>query len=564
VNKKIFFFIIAALLGGCAGTRGPGAAGLKEPRVPNPKAVDLFIDGVVEDADQNFAAALLNYQEAVLYDSKSPALYKAIGKDYLWLGREESAFLVLKRALTLDPKDTEAMALIGRIIAAQGNPGLAEKEFRAVLALDSNSVDTYYQLALLYLRMNRIQDAIGMYRQILSRSNEFEPRMYSGLADLYMNLKQYKEAEAVYRRLLAVDPAEPLAYLGIGTVHEAGGDTAAAELQYRRALELEPAMEEARDRLGGLLGGRKQWDGVIDLYRDGLANDSSSVSTWLSLGDAFREKGDTTQALATYGEIEARFPENWQGFLNHGRMLLDQQKPREAFEQFQKVVRLSPGNFWGLLMGGVSLVHQDSLTAAAGWLEKALEINPQDPLGNYYFGTALSQMNRPEDAVPRLQIAVEARPVWVSAISALAGAFESLKQYPLADTLYIRALAIEPDNALVLNNYGYSLSERGVRLDEAAAMARKAIDKDPENGAYLDTMGWILFRMGDYEKALPFIQKAFLLRPNSPEVADHLGDVYDKLEKREDAVRQWEKASALDPGNAGILLKLGRPVPETR
>jgi len=109
-----------------------------------------------------------------------------------------------------------------------------------------------------------------------------------------------------------------------------------------------------------------------------------------------------------------------------------------------------------------------------------------------------------------------------------------------------------------LNNYGYSLSVRGVRLEEAMAMSKKALEKDPENGAYLDTMGWIYFKMGDYEKAREYIEKACQFQKNSAEIYEHLGDIYEKLMMKEEAIQMWEKALELDRGNLQLLKKLGR------
>jgi Flp pilus assembly protein TadD len=166
-----------------------------------------------------------------------------------------------------------------------------------------------------------------------------------------------------------------------------------------------------------------------------------------------------------------------------------------------------------------------------------------------------------QEAIPFLNRALQGRPDWVGAMSSLAGAYESLKSFALADTLYTQALRLEPGNATVLNNYGYSLTERGIRLDEALEMSRKAIETEPENGAFLDTMGWIFFRLGEYEKALPLIEKAYGMRSDSPEVIEHLGDVYDKLGRKEDAARMWEKALEYRKGNPGLLKKLGR-IPE--
>lgn len=546
------------MLAGCAGSQKLASRKSARPVEPDPRAMDLFIDGVLFDLDQSFGGALLSYNEALLYDWKSPTIYKNIGRDYLWLGKEESAFIMLKRALLLDPKDVETRGLIARLQAAQGNWAAAEKEYQTVLSIDSTSQDASYQLALLYLRKNETRKAIEMYRRILRHSDKFDPQIYAGLAELYLNQKQFAEAESVFRKLLAIDSTEALGYYGLGTVKEAVKDTAGAEGNYLNALDLNPNMTEARDRLGDLYAARKQWDKALGVYREGITADSSDASNWLSVGDLYRQKGDSVKAFEAFQAVKDRFPKNWQAYLNLGRILMDQGRNREAHEQFKKVVELSPQNFWGYLMGGISLVHQDSAEQSIPWLRNAFELNPSDPLGNFYLGTALSQSRRPLDAIPYLETALKARPDWVSALSTLAGVYESLKNYAMADSFFKAALKIDPANPLVLNNYGYSLSERGVRLDEALEMAKKAVEKDPDNGAYLDTMGWILFKMGDYEKARPYIEKAFAQRGNSADVVGHLGDLYDKLQMKDDARKMWEKALELDKSNVNLLKKLGR------
>jgi tetratricopeptide (TPR) repeat protein len=558
--KKTFwtFCFLIILLAGCAGSRKLVSPKSDQSREPDPRSLDLFIDGVVFDLDQNFGGALLSYNEALLYDWKSPTIYKNIGRDYLWLGKEESAFIMLKRAILIDPKDVETRGLIARLQAGQGNWAAAEKEYRTVLSIDSTSLDACYQLALLYLRRNETQKAIVMYRRILRNTDKFDPQIYAGLAELYLNQKQYAEAESVFRKLLDIDSTEALGYYGLGTVKEAAKDTAGAEGNYINALDLNPNLTEARDRLGDLYAARKQWDKALGVYREGITADSSDASNWLSVGDLYRQKGDTVRATEAFQAVKNRFPNNWQAYLNLGRILMDQGKNREAHEQFKKVVELSPQNFWGHLMGGISLVHQDSSEQSIPWLQNAIELNPNDPLGNYYLGTALSQSHKPLDAIPHLEMALKARPDWVSALSVLAGVYESLKNYAMADSFFNAALKIDPVNSLVLNNYGYSLSERGIRLGEALEMAKKAVEKDPDNGAYLDTMGWILYKMGDYEKARPFIEKAFGQRGNSVDVIGHLGDLYDKLQMKDDARKMWEKALELDKSNVELQKKLGR------
>jgi Tfp pilus assembly protein PilF len=123
--------------------------------------------------------------------------------------------------------------------------------------------------------------------------------------------------------------------------------------------------------------------------------------------------------------------------------------------------------------------------------------------------------------------------------------------------MYTKALRLAPDDATLLNNYSYSLSERNIRLDEALAMVKRALEKEPKNGAFLDTIGWIYYQMGKYDSALQYILQAIETRDSSAEVFEHLGDVYQKLGQMENAQKCWQKAYELDGSRKSLQQKLG-------
>lgn len=552
---SLLFLLFTLSVGGCASQKLTLA---RDSDSPDPRAMDLFLEGLVWELKQNPAAALLAYQEALLYDPQAVTIYKRIGKNYLWMGKTESAFRVFQHALGLNPKDVETHLLIAQIDMEQGDWISAEKALHTILSIDSTHFEAEYQLALLYLRTNQLDRAINFYRRLLRHSDSFDSRLYVTLGNLYLRQKKFKEAEDAFRQILQQDSLDVSGLFGIGMVKDSLKDTLSAMAWYEKALQLDPDFEEVRDRLAEIYQEQKHWEKAIALCRERIALDSTKIENWLSLCDVYRNAEDSISALALAKEIISRFPDQWQAYLSYGRLLMDYQKPKEAYEQFQKVVSLAPDNFWGLAFSGISLVHQDSLTLAISWFQKALSLVPEDPLVNYYLGTVLVRLKKPKEAIPYLEISIQARPNWVNALSALAGAYESIGEYARADSFYTRALQQDPENPLVLNNYGYSLSVRGVRLEEAMAMSKKALEKDPENGAYLDTMGWIYFKMGDYEKAREYIEKACQFQKNSAEIYEHLGDIYEKLMMKEEAIQMWEKALELDRGNLQLLKKLGR------
>jgi Tfp pilus assembly protein PilF len=103
-------------------------------------------------------------------------------------------------------------------------------------------------------------------------------------------------------------------------------------------------------------------------------------------------------------------------------------------------------------------------------------------------------------------------------------------------------LATDPQNAAVLNYLGYMLADRGTKLDEALIMIKKAVELEPANGAYLDSLGWAYFRLGKYELAEDNLMKASQRMATDPTVQDHLGDLYQKTGRLKLAAAHWERA----------------------
>jgi tetratricopeptide (TPR) repeat protein len=561
IKNTLCLILAAAFLAGCAGQKGLLRTHSREP---NPRAVELFMDGILYDQQQNFAAGLLSYNEALLYDTTSATLYLAIGRDYLLLGRDESALISLAKAARKDSRNVEVRSLLARAYLNLGQWYMAEKTYRSILALDSTNVDAYTNLALLHLKRNEAEKAADLLKKVLTVSPEPNPQVLNQLARMYADLKQYDTAAGYYKWMIDLDPRDGFGYFGLGTLLETRGDTTAAAEQYQLALALSPDLGDARERLGDIYLARKEFNQAIELYTEAVQKDSLDSASLLALASAYEDKGDTAKAETAFRFAKRRFSKEPQPLLDSGNFYMNRQKFNAALGEFDQVVRMAPQNFWGWLFSGVALVHMDSLEKALPRLQRALTLIPDDPMGNFYMGSALSQMKKPDEAVPYLKNALRIRPNWISALNALAGAYESMKEYARADTLFNQALKAEPDNALVLNNWSYSLSERNQRLDEALLMAQKALEKEPENGAYLDTMGWIHFKMGDFEKARDFIERALKTRAGSVDILDHLGDVYAKLGKPTMAREYWKKALDLDPQNAGIKGKLDPAAVEAR
>jgi len=560
--RKSFYIILTVpvflMLIQCAGNNR--LANLKEVKIdrPDKRALECFIDGVMYDIDQNYPAALLAYQEALLYDSTSSEIYFSVGRDYFMMGKVESAEIFFKKALRLDPSNGDVKRFLAEVYLRSGRLAMAENIFKDMLKSDSTRVDLYFDLAQIYLQTDRLKEAADIYSKILSMQEIPDPGILLRLGDLFLEMKRYDEAGDIYRELVRLEPEEGFGYYGVGLSREAAGDTSGAVFYYNEAISKSPDLKEAVVRLSQIYINQRKWDDALQLLNNAVRIDSSDMVSWLEIGDLQRMKGDTASSIATFKMIIDRFPQEWRSYLELGRLYLDGARYEEAYWKFKKVIELNPESYLGWLFVGISLVHLDSLEQSQSYLKKALDFEPENTLGNYYLGSVLSQLNKSEEAIYYFEQVLKRRPNWVAVLGALAGEYERLKKYSIADSLFRRAIKLDSSNALVLNNYAYSLSVRGIRLDEALRMVKRALESEPENGAYLDTIGWIYFKMGRYEDALKYIKQAFMVRDTSAEVAEHLGDVYEKLGMKDKAVELWKKALELDRNNLEIQKKIER------
>jgi tetratricopeptide (TPR) repeat protein len=195
---------------------------------------------------------------------------------------------------------------------------------------------------------------------------------------------------------------------------------------------------------------------------------------------------------------------------------------------------------------------------AAGKLDAAIEV--LDALARSYpdlpdvfanRGDLLRQANRMQDAkvsyTRALSLYDDAAPAKWFVYYTRGIANHQLDIWPEAEADFRAALALRPDHPQVLNYLGYSLVERGEKLEEALEMIQTAVAARPDNGAIVDSLGWVLFRLGQYEDAVGYLEQAATLEPVDPVINDHLGDAYWAVGRYTEARFQWQRALSFEP-----------------
>ncbi len=197
------------------------------------------------------------------------------------------------------------------------------------------------------------------------------------------------------------------------------------------------------------------------------------------------------------------------------RALIAQDRTDDAIARARQLVDLDGGSARSLRLLGDVLVNKDDFAGAADAYARARD--------------ALGDKAGQQDAALLLQ---------------LGGALEQAGQWEQARPILERVVALAPDSAVALNHLGYALASRGEDLPQAIALLEKANRLRPKEPAFIDSLGWALFRSGAYDKALPLIQSAAMDEPGNSELSEHLGDVLWAMGRRFEARYAWKAALA--------------------
>ena len=194
-------------------------------------------------------------------------------------------------------------------------------------------------------------------------------------------------------------------------------------------------------------------------------------------------------------------------------------------------------------------------------LQEALELHPTSIDLLYLLGELRTNRSEMQEAIDSISQGIELskgtnRENW-DAYFLRGQLYYYMGIWEKAEADWWKSLEISPDNALVQNNLGYTLADRNIKLDEAEELIMAALEAEPDNGYYVDSMGWVLYRQGKLEEALEYLQRSDRIIPNQAEVIDHIAEVYWVMGEEELAKREWERALKTEPeGELGRKIEL--------
>ena len=563
----LFSTVLAVEMVGCSSaeeatveTNGVDQATTQNREFEHDKAVQHFVDGSLYELKGEYAKAVLEYQDALRYE-ENHAIYFALSKSYSHLNKHSLAIDAGKEAVRLAPDKLEYRRSLAEVYAAAFEMDSAAVEYEEIVKRDSNNIDSWYNLARLYQSRKPLK-ALEVYEQITKRFGD-EWDVLVRIAELYSSMGQVEKAISTMQKMTAIDP-------GNVELKRTLAQTLVRAQQYDGALaiytdlrELDPDNLDYLGEVATVLLLKKEYSKAAELYDLILERDSVSIDVKLRIGEVYfaqLEKDSTLIPLAQalFERIRDKHAGDWRPYWFLGAIGAISKNDSLSVPNFRKVTELASWNADGWVYLSSVFMQENKYQEVVTVLESAINVLPDDFQVNLYLGVAYYRLGRNADAVQVLEHAREIDSKDMRAITQLALVYDGMMMYEESDKIYEEALKIDPNNHLVLNNYGYSLADRGLELERCFEMAKKAVEAQPDNPAYLDTIGWIYYRLSEYEDAAKYVEMAIEKGEVNAVVHEHLGDIYYMLDDKEQALVQWKRALELDGDNSALRDKIAR------
>lgn len=450
-------------------------------------------------------------------------------------GKSEKALTVLDRAIALQPEAGEAYFTKGLLLLNLKRPAEAEEAMRSGIARSPDNAVGHYHLGRILLETGKVDDAVASFERAITANASFEPA-YLALASMHEARHDKDRAVAVLKKYLQqVNPRNREIRHQLVRIYVDAKDYQGARKELEDLIAEDPSDLDAQLRMALIQGEQKEYAQAIDRLNGILKVRPAELKVRDYLGYLYEESKDTQKALETYSFNVQLEPTFFEGHLHLGVLYYRLKKFPEANEHLGRAIALNPKQPESHIVQGLAYLQQEQYDKSAEVFLEGIRHNPKSADLHFNLGTAYDKLNRFDDVVQAMETAIK----------------------------------LDPHHADALNYLGYSYADRGIRIEQAISLTKQAVALKPDNGYYVDSLGWAFFKSGRLAEALVELKRAAALVGDDPVIYEHLGDIYAKQQRLSDAREAWLHALELDPTNHKLMDRfreegMGDPAQEER
>ncbi len=510
--------------------------------------------------DNVLKLAIEQYEQIVQIEPDSVDDHLLLGRLYRLNNDLIKAEQQLKIAIKLDPSSEEAVTTLAMLYTDEGDSAHALQVLSSVPD-SARSAKLYGALGAAYEQRKDYKAAIEAFRRavVLDRDNLDAIR---GLAENLLNDGQFDAALEQYKVIADSNPEDAQTYVRIAEIYRRQGKYDLALENLKRADTLVPDTMDVPYNMAAVYQAQGRYDDAIKLLQDLVKRtEKSDVASSQAdrnnraifierLGMVYREQENYPAAVDTFRKMLSLGDENARSGYQE---IIDTYREAKQWSQATAVakeaVQKMPDDRDLRMVLDSQLADEGDVDKAVADVRSFLKGKPEDREVYLRLGIILTRAKRWKDAEDAFAQAEQMSNkgddkayVWF-----LRGdMYQRQKNFDQAEFEFKRVLSAtspaDPQSAATLNYLGYMNADRGVRLDESLTYIKQALSFEPNNAAYLDSLGWVYFKQGKYDLAEENLNKAAAHMGSDPTVQEHLGDLYQKTGRLKLAAAHWERA----------------------
>jgi tetratricopeptide (TPR) repeat protein len=536
-----------------------------------------FVDACKEKIKGNMELAVTGFNDCLHLDPNNAASHYELAGIYNLQERNDLAVTHAKSAADLDPQNEWYLYLYAQILQEMHKSTESAEVFHKLMKLSPDKPEYYYGYSDALLYDGKYKEAIKVYEEIEQQHGISEETTLQK-AKVYDRMGETDKAEAEIRKLIVQDPTETKYYVFFsqlfldkaaafkakGNTEKENEMTEKARKLYVDLLQADPGNPYALLSMAEYYLGKEKYDSAYVEYKAALENPDLDIDSKVKVALKYFYESEKDPKLKEECEelcriLTAVHPKEAKSHAVLADFLYREKRKEEARMEYRKAVDLDKSKYviWNQLLlidselSDYPDMHRDS--------KEAIELFPSMPIPYFFYGIALIQERKFDDAIDALNGGViyvlDNKPLESQFYSNLGDAYHKTKSYKKSDDAYEKALSLDPDNSYVLNNYAYYLSLRNENLERAEKMSKRSNELEPKNANFQDTYAWILYRQAKYDQALEWQDKALAASANpSAVMLEHYGDMLFHLNRKDEAMAYWIKAK-LKGGGSELLEK---------
>lgn len=469
-------------------------------------------------------AALDTWKRLAAVDPRNGDALIQVATLSMGAGDTAGAVAALETAVAADAANPRILQLLGDIKQQTGKPEEALGHYEAAARLDPEDLVTRLKMGEILLEARKDAEALAVADQVLKQDgeNRFARDMK---ARALKELRRYDEALDIAESLAASAPRDLKAAFLVVTLLEQKGALEAADLKLSALIRRNTSGEDA-ESIG-----------------------RNNRVFWAHAGMVRQRLGRSREAADAFGEALNAVKEKDASLLTYRIDALISAKDFATALKEVRAARLDPALkdekdlrvLEAYALRGSGQEKEAAAMIEAGVAAPSADVD--DLLAAAEFHQRGKNLERAREFYAR---AVAKDPKSVRGLFSLGAVLERLKRLDEAEKAFRDALALAPDSAITLNYLGYMNADRNVKLDEALTLISKAVAAEPDNGSYLDSLAWVLYRLGRYEEAETAIRKAIVSQDKNAVVLAHLGLILEARGAKDEALKYLKASLAAE------------------